>query len=257
MASEHDSPARCADSAPPYGTIAFDCDSTLSAIEGIDELAAIAGVTRESVERLTAQAMAGELALEEVYARRLELVRPTRDHVDALGRRYVETALPSSRELIAGLRALSKRVCIVTGGLRQAVLALAEHLAVDPADVFAVEVYHDRSGVYAGFDELSPLARAGGKLDVLRDLARLDHAGGLAFVGDGATDLEAAPAARRFVAFAGFARRQAVLARAAVTCSRRDLAALLPLLVSRGELDELASLPEHAALVRAARAAAP
>ena len=61
MAAEHDPAPRCADSAPPYGTIAFDCDSTLSAIEGIDELAAIAGVTRESVERLTAQAMAGEL----------------------------------------------------------------------------------------------------------------------------------------------------------------------------------------------------
>ncbi|HVS08942.1 MAG TPA: hypothetical protein VMS76_03640, partial [Planctomycetota bacterium] len=89
MASEHDTPARCADSAPPYGTIAFDCDSTLATIEGIDELAAIAGATPESVERLTAQAMSGELALEEVYARRLELVRPTRDHVDALGRRYV------------------------------------------------------------------------------------------------------------------------------------------------------------------------
>ena len=42
--------------------IAFDCDSTLSAIEGVDELARLAGddVFRQ-VEDLTNQAMNGEI----------------------------------------------------------------------------------------------------------------------------------------------------------------------------------------------------
>jgi len=57
------------DAAPPYGTIAFDCDSTLSTIEGIDELAALIGVGVDGAEiaALTERAMAGEIALEEVY----------------------------------------------------------------------------------------------------------------------------------------------------------------------------------------------
>ena len=64
------------DHEPPYGTVVFDCDSTLSTIEGIDELCDIVGVEAADVAELTTRAMAGELPLEEVYARRLELLRP-------------------------------------------------------------------------------------------------------------------------------------------------------------------------------------
>ena len=64
------------DSEPPYGTLVFDCDSTLSELEGVDELCAIVGVERAEVEALTHRAMAGELPLEEVYGARLELLRP-------------------------------------------------------------------------------------------------------------------------------------------------------------------------------------
>ena len=56
--------------------VIFDCDSTLSRIEGIDELADIAGVTRQ-VRQMTDAAMAGEIGLEEVYGKRLELIKPT------------------------------------------------------------------------------------------------------------------------------------------------------------------------------------
>ena len=48
---------------PKFRTVIFDCDSTLSAIEGIDELAVDC---REDVERLTDAAMRGRIPLEEV-----------------------------------------------------------------------------------------------------------------------------------------------------------------------------------------------
>ena len=67
---------------PRYRTVLLDCDSTLSAIEGIDELAV---QCREEVAALTDAAMRGLIPLEEVYGRRLELVRPTRAGLDALG----------------------------------------------------------------------------------------------------------------------------------------------------------------------------
>jgi len=65
---------------PRFRTVLFDCDSTLSAIEGIDELAVHC---RDDVEQLTDAAMRGRIPLEEVYGRRLRLVQPTRAAVEA------------------------------------------------------------------------------------------------------------------------------------------------------------------------------
>ena len=62
------------DAPPPYGTVVFDCDSTLSAIEGVDELA---GEKRDEVEALTRRAMNGELSLDQVYGERLDLILAT------------------------------------------------------------------------------------------------------------------------------------------------------------------------------------
>ena len=56
-----------------FRTVVFDCDSTLSAIEGIDELA---GEHRSAVTELTEAAMRGEVPLQDVYGRRLALIRP-------------------------------------------------------------------------------------------------------------------------------------------------------------------------------------
>ena len=242
---------RCDDAPPPYGTVVFDCDSTLSAIEGVDELGAITGIGRERIAALTERAMTGAIPLEQVYGERLALLAPDRAAIEELGRRYVSAALPNARELTQALLALGKRVFILSGGVSQAVQALAQHLGLTPEQVLAVEVFHDRAGRYRGFDELSPLARSHGKLELLREIARGERGGGVALVGDGATDLEAAPAARRFVAFAGVARRAAVLERAVVVCDTPDLAALLPLLVTADEAEQLATVNELAALVRA------
>ena len=65
----------------------LDCDSTLSAIEGIDELARVRGdAVFAAVEQMTADAMDGRIRVEDVFARRLELIRPHREHFAAIGR---------------------------------------------------------------------------------------------------------------------------------------------------------------------------
>ena len=83
---------------PKFRTVLLDCDSTLSEIEGIDELAV---ECREDVARLTELAMRGQIPLEEVYGRRLQLVQPTRAALEALGRAYVDRMVPDARETIA------------------------------------------------------------------------------------------------------------------------------------------------------------
>ena len=239
---------------PPYATIVFDVDSTLSAIEGIDELAEAAGMRKE-VSALTNRAMRGEIPLESVYKSRLDAIRPSREALEKLGKKYVKRTLPHARELVRALGKLGKRVCIVSGALEPPVQALAEHLDIERSGVFAVPVRHGPDGAYLGFDESSPLARSGGKVAFVRALAEA-RKGGLALVGDGITDLEAAEHASRFIAFGGVVKRAPVFEAATITCDRKDFAALLPLLVSPAEIKQLESASSLASLVRTARSLA-
>lgn len=192
---------------PRFGTVVFDCDSTLSAVEGIDELAA----GRPEVVELTRAAMRGEIPLQEVYGRRLELVRPTRQRVEALGRQYIEAAVPEARATVQTLLAAGVAVRVVSGGVLPAVLMLARALGVHDASVAAVDIYFQGDGSYAGFDVNSPLARSGGKAAVLAAWSK-EMSGPVLMVGDGVTDLEARPPADAFAAYTGVAARAPVVA---------------------------------------------
>jgi phosphoserine phosphatase len=195
---------------PRFGTVIFDCDSTLSSIEGIDELAA---GHREEIAALTAAAMSGAVALETVYGARLALLRPSRGRIEALAAHYVAAAVPGAQETVRALLDLGVQVRIVSGGIRQAVLPFAEWLGLDDAAVAAVALRFSPGGEYEGFDESSPLARSGGKRTVIESW-RGAIPGPVLLVGDGVTDLEARPAVDRFLAFAGVVDRPAVTAAA-------------------------------------------
>lgn len=193
---------------PRFRTVIFDCDSTLSAIEGIDELAA---GRREEIAGLTASAMSGALPLESVYGARLAIIRPSRARIAALAEQYVATAVPGARETVRGLREGGVEVRIVSGGIRQAILPFAEWLGLGTDAVAAVELRFQTDGAYGGFDEASPLARSGGKRTVI-EAWRKTLPSPFLMVGDGITDLEARPAVDRFLAFAGVVDRPAVTA---------------------------------------------
>ena len=190
--------------------MAFDCDSTLSTLEGIDELARRAGAGG-MIAALTAEAMDGRLDLETVYGRRINLVRPGRDDLAWLGGRYVETMVPGAREVIAALLGEGREVHIVSGGLRQPVEQLAAALGLPAACVHAVAVQLDEHGRYLGWDHDAPTARSGGKAEVLAALAGGRPA---VMVGDGITDIEAQTAGARVIGFGGVAVRAKVRERA-------------------------------------------
>jgi phosphoserine phosphatase len=203
----------------------FDCDSTLSAIEGIDELA---GTQRAGIEALTDSAMRGSVPLEAVYGRRLEMIRPDRARVDALARLYVDRMVPDAAAVVSALVFEGIDVRIMSGGLTPAVWAVADALHIPRSKVVAVDIHFDAAGEYAGFDTRSPLARSGGKHEVMQ-LLRREIAGPVMMVGDGATDLEASGAADCFVAYAGVVARAPVIAAADVVIHSASLAPVLPL----------------------------
>lgn len=209
-----------------FRSIAFDLDSTLSALEGIDWLAARRGpVVAAEVAELTRKAMEGELPLDELYGRRLDLVRPTREEIIALGAAYVDAMIPGARSAVGRFRSAGLRLVIVSGGLREAILPLAVTLGFAPGEVHAVGIRHDLEGNYAGWETTSPLATPNGKGAVLRALALPAP---LLGVGDGTTDLAMRDAGATVAAFIGVVRRENVVRQAdhAVT-TFDDLSALV------------------------------
>lgn len=217
-----------------YRTVVFDCDSTLSALEGIETLAAD---VRSEVRALTDTAMAGDVPLEEVYGRRLELICPSRSAVEALIPRYIEALVDDAAATIAALRRSDVDVRVVSGGLLPAVAGLAEHLGVDRSAVAAVPVRFHDDGAYAGF-ETAPAARTGGKAEVIRSWKAAGLPEPIMFVGDGATDLEAADDVDLFVAYAGVVDRPEVTAAAPVVVRSCSLAPILPLALGSNPPDD-------------------
>jgi phosphoserine phosphatase len=219
-------PARSAD--PHYASVVLDVDSTLCGIEGIDWLAEQrGGATAGEVARLPTRAMNGEIALDEVYGARLELIRPSAAEITALALAYRRALAPGAPPAVAALLRHGVRVVLVSGGLRQAILPIAAGLRIAPEDVHAVPLRFGRGGGYAGFDASSPLTTQGGKLELVRGL---DLPTPTLAVGDGATDLALRPAVSAFAAFTGFVRRAPVAGAADFELASFDhlLEAVLP-----------------------------
>lgn len=192
-----------------YASVVLDVDSTLCAIEGIDWLATRRGAeVAELVRGITDRAMAGEIALDDVYGERLAAVHPSADDIAALAAAYEAALLPDAAGTIAQFHDAGVRVVLVSGGLREAILPVAERVGVAPADVHAVAVRHDASGAFAGYDVASPLTRQDGKGDVV---AGLHLPRPTLAVGDGATDLAMRGAVDAMAAFTAVVRRGPVV----------------------------------------------
>jgi phosphoserine phosphatase len=212
-----------------FDAVCFDCDSTLTRVEGIDELGRRAGRGIE-IAALTETAMNGVVPLEAVYANRLDLVRPDRVALAWLAERYVEEMVSGATETIATLGRHGKAVYIVTSGLLQAVAAFARVLNLRHEQVHAVEVHLDATGTYRGYDSGSPLCCSDGKAIICRRIAA-KH-GKVAIVGDGATDLAARASGAFVVGYGGVVHREIMRQEADCYITGPSLTATLPALLS-------------------------
>lgn len=227
--------------AAAYDLVIFDCDSTLCSIEGVDELARGRGIGAE-VSTLTGAAMEGRIPIEDIYAKRLALIRPGRDAIAWLARRYVSSLVDGADQAVSILRAAGKQVHIVSGGFLPAIQQVAEVLSIPRENAHAVALRFNGNGDYDGFDESSPLARSGGKAIVAAGL--IQRFGAAVAVGDGITDLEMKAAGATFVGFGGVAVRDRVRREADHYVDEPSLLAVLPLLLTPEEQERY--LPTHA-----------
>lgn len=187
----------------------LDCDSTLSSIEGIDELARLQGdVVFKRVEAMTMEAMNGTISVESVFGRRLEIIQPRLSDVLAVGRRYIETIEPTALPTLAGLVAVGWTPVIVSGGFRAAIRPLATHLGISRVE--AVDLSFTRDGAYAGYDEKYPTTRSGGKPEIVAQLRTEFPSARIVAVGDGVSDLETKSHVDLFVGFGRYVQRERV-----------------------------------------------
>lgn len=224
-----------------FDLIFFDCDSTLSTIEGIDELAKLKG-KEWRVGLLTQKAMDGDLDLRDVYGKRLEAIKPTRGQLKAIEERYWETIVPDAQAVINALRFLGKQIFIISGGLAEPVRGFGKRLGVPPENIRAVELeYNELSGdwwryhdpqtqnrqQYLDYNQ-GPLTVTSGKPEIIKELAGARH-GRRLMIGDGSSDLATRAVVDLFVGFGGVVAREKVRRDSDVFVASESLAPVLPL----------------------------
>jgi phosphoserine phosphatase len=226
---------------PPYKHIFFDCDSTLTTVEGIDVLADLAG-KGVRVGILTDAAMNGDLALEDIYAKRLKALKPTRGQVVKIRQIYKQNIVQDAAELIAALQRLGHQVYIISGGLAEPVIEFGLFIGVPRENIRAVGLqYNALSGNwwqrldehpnaserYLSYTE-GGLTVSDGKAQIVKELLG-DQVGRTLLIGDGVSDLLAGSVVDLFVGFGGVVKRKRVAQEAAVYIESESLAPLLAL----------------------------
>lgn len=244
---------------PHYDHIFFDCDSTLTTVEGIDILAESAG-KRWRVEVLTQAAMDGDLNLEDVYAKRLRAVKPTRRQISDIRRSYKRNVVEDARELVAALQELGHHVYIISGGLAEPVEEFGVYLGVPRDHIRAVGVtYNELSGKwwvggneqYLSYEE-GALTVSDGKAEIVQELLGSKKGRSL-LVGDGSSDLLASRAVDLFVGFGGVVERSHVRTEAPVYIHSPGLAPLLAVAAGPAIFRTLQNTPHQALSDKAQR----
>ena len=241
-----------------FDLIFFDCDSTLSTIEGIDELARLKG-KEWRVSVLTDKAMNGDLDLAQVYGKRLQAIRPTRGQLREIEELYWEHIVPDTQAVLDALRHLGKTVFIISGGLAEPVRGFGKRLGVPPELIRAVELeYNELSGDWWRYYEPStrhthtyldyqvgPLTVSSGKPTMVRELAG-ERPGRRLMVGDGMSDLVTRDVVDLFVGFGGVVARDKVRENAEAFINSQSLAPVLPLAAGPSGYQRVSGTPHQA-----------
>ena len=182
--------------------VCFDVDSTVIAEEGIDVLAEYKG-QGEKVAELTRQAMGGSADFRSALTERLNLIRPSMQDFDILLRQHPVSLSPGINELIDTLQARGTHVYLVSGGFRQMINSVADHVNIPYNRIYANNILFDEQGNYMGFDSTEPTSSDGGKAQVISMLKDVHGYQTIVMVGDGATDMQAKPPADAFIGYGG------------------------------------------------------
>lgn len=219
-----------------FRALAMDMDSTAITIEGIDELAALAGKGAE-VAAITAAAMRGEIAdYSDSLRQRVALLAGSDVALLERVRRERVRISAGARELVAAARGLGWRTLLVSGGFDAIAVPVGDELGVDAVCANRLVVEDGRlTGAVEG-----PAENAGAIIDapakaraVQRLCASLEPPArprAAVVIGDGANDLAMMAIAGLSVAYHA---KPAVKERATCALDHAPLDAVLDLFSDR------------------------
>jgi len=181
-----------------FGLVVMDMDSTLIAIECIDEIADMYGLKPE-VSKITASAMRGEIEFAESLRRRVALLAGLDE--SALQRVYDERLRlnPGALELLAACKQHGIRTLLVSGGFTFFTSRLKQMTGLDYTQANTLEII---GGKLSG-KVLGNIVDAQGKADSLVQLRKELglKAEQVIGIGDGANDLKMMAAAGVSIAY--------------------------------------------------------
>ena len=196
-----------------------DMDSTMIAVECIDELADYAGVGA-AVAAITERAMAGELDFAAALDARVALLAGLRvETLDECHRARVR-ATPGAAALVATMRAHGARSLLISGGFTVFADRVAAELGFDEAVANRLEI---ADGALTG-RVLPPIVDGATKAAALRERASRSGADAVLAVGDGANDRAMIEAAGLGISYKG---KPVLEAAADAAIRHNDLTALL------------------------------
>jgi phosphoserine phosphatase len=237
---------------PHYEHVFFDCDSTLTTVEGIDILAESSG-KQWRVEVLTQAAMDGDLDLQEVYDKRLRALKPTHQQIRDIRRAYKQNVVEDAKETIIILQELGHQVYIISGGLLEPVREFGVYLGVPADHIRAVGVtYNELSGEWwVGGDEQymtydgGALTVSDGKAEIVQEFLAGKRGRSL-LVGDGYSDLLAGRAVNLFAGFGGVTQRSRVSREAPIYVQSASIAPILAIAAGPAAVSGLNKTPYEA-----------
>lgn len=220
----------------PIDAIIFDCDGTLSSIEGIDSLADENAIGK-TVRDLTKKAMGQSGMNADVFEKRLQLVQPTQKQLENLANKYIDYQIPDGFYVIQAFLRLKKPIYIVSAGLLPTIVLFGNYLGFPTDHIYAVGVEFDKQGHYLDFDRDSPLVKKHGKRTIVNTLLKQHKT--LAYIGDGLNDYETYDLVHRFIGFGGSYYRKNIERCCEFYIKILSLSGLLPLLLTQDESIQL------------------
>lgn len=220
----------------PIHAVVFDCDGTLTGIEGIDELAKKNG-KQAVISSMTAAAMGKTGLNPQLYEERLAIIQPKQEQVQALANDYYFHRTPHIENVIDLLTQLNKCIYIISAGLLPAVRPFGERLKINAENIYAVDMSFDSAGNYTNFDTTSPLINNDGKKIILQKLMQQHK--NILYIGDGLNDLIAKDYVTRFIGFGGYIHREVIANHSDFYLTKPSLLGLLALSLTANEAEQL------------------
>ena len=206
----------------------IDFDSTFVRVESLDLLAAILVKRRadladvpKKIHEITDLAMSGKLSFELALKERLALLECSKEDLKLLIQQLKEQVSASISRNKEFFKRHAEQIYIISGGFKEFIIPVVKEYGIREEHVFANTFLYNYDGLIQGFDQTNPLAKARGKVNLMRELAFTSK---VYMIGDGYTDYEVRESlcCDAFVAFTENVSRKEVVEKADFVVSDFD-----------------------------------